>query len=96
METENVIAQTGMQVYVASLMAMKEDMATFRSDLGAAFDAIDDAGLLRLIRVAYHDGEHVTDMTGRIDACQSAIKRALSGGALDFAQRLAAMEEGAP
>ena len=89
--SENAITQTGMQVYVAALLAMKEDVATFRADLGDAFDAIDDASLLRLIRVAYHDGEHVTDMTRRIDACKSAIKRAVSGGALDFAQRLAAM-----
>lgn len=71
-------------------MALREGVRMFRAELDGAFDEFDDGELLKLIRVAYWEGQPCADVAARVEAAHVAIMRALNSGAMDFATRLMA------
>ena len=72
------------------IAALHEGVSMVRAELGDAFDEISDLELLKLIRLAYGDGQSRTDMAAQIDADHRAIRDALNAGGLLFATRLMA------
>lgn len=87
-ETDDVMESA--KPHLHELVALQTGVEMFRDELGDAFDGFSDFELMNLIRAAYGDEPAGSDIAARIEADRVAIKRALTAGAMNFAQRLTA------